>query len=189
MTYRLFLSATFFLVGLCLATTHSTSAQDTFGVVNDSLIHYDEVSAARPILMSAGLGAAGFLVGGLAGGLAASDCYGDQCVYGGVIAGGVLGLAVGASTGAHLGNRRRGSLAIDVLASVGGAAAGVGLSSLLFEDNGNAFLLAIPVLQVAAAVTAERMVSAKRRKGVHLRVMPTDSGLSLSLTVGLDRAS
>jgi hypothetical protein len=140
-------------------------------------------SARRSVIASAGLGAAGFLAGGLLGIVAQLGCTGDQCEIDGLVLGGIFGLTIGSSVGAHAGNRRSGALGVDLVASAGALALGIGLSNLLFEDNGNPFLLVIPVAQLAAAVTAERKVAARRLQGVHAGVGVRGARPSLSLRV------
>jgi len=121
-------------------------------------------SAARPVLMGIGLGAAGFFVGGLTGWALANDCSGEMCAAGpfllGAAAGGTLGLALGA----HLGNHRRGNLALDFLtgAAVWGAGLGIVAATGWDETAATAAAVTVPIVQLVGTVVVERAVGRSR---------------------------
>jgi hypothetical protein len=117
-----------------------------------------EVRAPRPTdtgwLIGGGLlaGATGGLAGMYSGALlTASSC--EDCA----IIGGIYGLAAGVSSGiplgVHFSNGGRGRLVPSLLASLAIGGAGLGLAIAADEP---AVLLAVPVLQLAAAIGIER---------------------------------
>jgi hypothetical protein len=124
----------------------------------------DQGSATRPVLMGIGLGAAGFFVGGLTGLVLANDCSGEMCDAGpflfGAAAGGTLGLALGA----HLGNHRRGNLALDFLtgAAIWGAGLGIVAATGWDETAATAAAVTVPIVQLAGTVMVERAVGRSR---------------------------
>ncbi len=135
-------------------------------------IHYLGIAAGRaqavapeprfssPLLAAAGLGLLGWGVGALAGYAIERDCSGEFCGLEGIFYGGAAGGGLGLAVGAHLGNRRRGSIALDLLTS--GAVWGVGYGLMhSFADSGDdagVLLTAIvlPPTQLLATVVVER---------------------------------
>jgi hypothetical protein len=69
------------------------------------------------VLAAAGLGLLGWGVGALAGNAIAGDCGVEFCRFEGIFYGGAAGGGLGLALGAHLGNHRRGSFPLDLLAS------------------------------------------------------------------------
>ena len=107
------------------------------------------------------LGGAIGLVGGAIVGYQATGgsdfCGDDRCGIAGGFFGGLAGEAVGISLGVHLGNKRRGNYWVDLLASAGLAAVGIGAMVWIDPDEGGLFALAAtPVLQLSVAVPLER---------------------------------
>ena len=96
---------------------------------------------------AAGL-AAGAMVGRQIGDEGCEDCWADEVFWGAVV-----GASVGLATGVHLANGRRGSLANAALASLVIGAGGLLAAGLA---DGPALLLAIPIFQIAGAITIER---------------------------------
>ncbi|MEW5931380.1 MAG: hypothetical protein AB1941_28265, partial [Gemmatimonadota bacterium] len=99
-------------------------------------------------------GAAGFLAG-----LAANrSCEGDEACLLPALAGAVVGETLGLPLGVHVAEGRRGSYALGALASVGVAAAGLGLMSLVGDSGPPAQGIAVmvPVAQLLASIAVER---------------------------------
>lgn len=124
----------------------------------------DEPSVGASIGYGLGLGLAGFLAGGLVGyGMASGCTSGELCELGGALVGAATGGTFGMALGVHLGNRRRGSFALDFL--TGAAIWGAGfLTAAAAEDDivTGAFFLGVPVLQLWAMVTVERATGRSR---------------------------
>jgi hypothetical protein len=140
-------------------------------------------STWKMVVSGVGLGAAGFVVGGVAAGsLSTGEGWNDA--FFGAAALGTLGMAVGV----HLGNARRGDLALDVLAGAAVWTAGyVVLSALdrrdLLLTPGGIF---IPVLQLAAVVSVESAVARKRAEArrTSLSIVPSrDGGIAVDMSV------
>jgi hypothetical protein len=96
------------------------------------------------------------VVGGLAGAVVGSSVGGscaELACEPGAIYGFVIGEALGVATGVHLANDSRGNLGQSVLATL--AIGGGGIAAAALSDRG-VVLLAVPVLQIAAAIGIER---------------------------------
>ncbi|CAN5676255.1 hypothetical protein BH23GEM11_BH23GEM11_07100 [soil metagenome] len=117
-----------------------------------------------PVLVGAGAGAAGGLLGGLALALV-SDCSGETCA-GPFIIGAVLGETLALPLAVHLAEGGRGSLGLVTLASLGvtvaGAVAMIALPNADVSQQGIAVL--VPFGQIVAAIATERR-TARRRPG------------------------
>jgi hypothetical protein len=127
-----------------------------------------------------GLGAAGFLAGGLTAASFSRGCTsGEYCqlaaVFYGAAAGGTLGMAVGV----HLGNRRRGNLALDFMTGAAIWIAGIAVVSSSDWDEGvtKIAFVAIPAGQLAGTVAVERAVG---------RAWQTDKDVTVSVAPGPD---
>ncbi len=111
-------------------------------------------TALRPIvgaLLAGGLGViGGAFVGGSSSG--AQNCDEEMCGLEYLFWGAVVGETIMMPLGAHLGNGRRGSLGLDLLASIGVAGAGLGLTYA--TGFGNIFVLTA-ILQVVTTVAIE----------------------------------
>jgi hypothetical protein len=122
-----------------------------------------------PLLAAAGLGVLGVGVGVLAGVAIGNDC-GSWCTLGTTFLGAGVGGGIGLAVGAHLGNRSRGNLGLDLAAS--GVVWGVGLAAMLIptapaDSGGGArwpILLALPVAQLVATVLVERATGRARAR-------------------------
>jgi len=138
----------------------------------------DSVPVTRPLLTGAGLGVAGFFAGGYTGVLLSRGCDSHEycsleAAFYGAAAGGTLGLALGV----HLGNRRRGSFALDFLTGAAVWGAGIGLAAVSDWDDTvvwTAFVL-VPIAQLASTVAVERAVGRSRSRGrtAAFTVVPT----------------
>ena len=102
------------------------------------------------------LGTAGFFAGALAG-YALETSFCDSCHewsgFAGLYRGAGLGESIGVAAGVHRGNRRRGSLPLDALASIGAGAAGVAVAAALDHP---APLVFTPLAQIMASAAVER---------------------------------
>src|SRR2546421_8600247 len=76
-----------------------------------------EPGIPSPLLAAAGLGLLGWGVGALTGYAVKGDCFEEFCGFEEIFYGGAAGGGLGVAVGAHLGNRRRGSFALDLLTS------------------------------------------------------------------------
>ena len=134
-------------------THHSLRAAIPAQVAPEPGIH-------SPLLAAAGLGLLGWGVGALTGYAVQHDCFGEFCGFEGIFYGGAAGGGLGVAVGAHLGNRRRGSFALDVLTS--GAVWGLGYAVMHSfannSDDAGLVLTAIvlPPTQLVATVLVER---------------------------------
>ncbi len=120
-----------------------------------------EPSLVWPVLGGALLGIGGWITGAVAGAAAEANCTdGDYCQAEGIFLGAAVGGTAGLALGAHLGNRRRGNLALDFLsgALVWGASIGAFylVGADLDEPASVAVLVAEPVLQLVTTVAVER---------------------------------
>jgi len=121
-----------------------------------------------PLLTAAGLGLLGWGVGALTGHAVQGNCFEEFCEFEGIFYGGAAGGGLGLAVGAHLGNHRRGSFALDVLTS--GAVWGLGYALMSsFADNGDdagvvLTAIALPPTQLVATVLVER-ASGRSRPG------------------------
>lgn len=104
-------------------------------------------------------GALGFFAFGFAGALIADSQAPDGSdgfeALGGFVIGAIVGESVMLPLGVHVANKRRGDYGIELLASVGIAAIGVGLTGAI-EDLAIVFLPGIPIAQLATAIAIER---------------------------------
>jgi hypothetical protein len=129
------------------------------------------VSAAPLYLAALAGGAAGFLLGGMMGSQIeranSERCY-DFCGLGGFIIGAWTGSSVGMSLGAHLANGSEGNPLIGIPITMVVGAAGTlvvaHLTSGMENMGGPALLLAVPLMQVHTAVTAERITARNRAR-------------------------
>ena len=119
-----------------------------------------------PLLAAAGLGLLGWGVGALTGYAVKGDCFEEFCGFEEIFYGGAAGGGLGVAVGAHLGNRRRGSVALDVLTS--GAVWGLGYAVMRSfadkSDEAGMVLTAIvlPPTQLVATVLVERAIGRSR---------------------------
>jgi hypothetical protein len=97
-------------------------------------------------------GLVGGVVGAVVGVTVGGSCAELDCEPG-AIYGLIIGEALGLATGAHLANGSRGNLGISVLATL--AISGTGVAAAALADRG-IVLVAIPVLQIAAAIGVQR---------------------------------
>jgi hypothetical protein len=142
----------------------------------------DQGSAGAAIVAGLGLGLAGFLVGGLTAASTVKDCPHSEgpcsrqleAAFYGAATGGTFGMALGV----HLGNHRRGNLALDFLTGAAVWGAGVGIAAASGWDTGvtvGAFV-AIPIIQLASTVKVERAVGRSRARRLSVFVAPQRSG-------------
>jgi hypothetical protein len=132
-----------------------------------------EPTILAPIGLGAALGAAGAVAGGLIGFALDHTCDAGSswlCIEPGGLAGiAVLG-TVGASVGAHLGNRRRGSLGVVLLGSCAAWGAALILALPIRLVGPEAFvvwlLAAVPIVQFGATVAIER-ITGRRNEARH----------------------
>ena len=128
-----------------------------------------EPSFARPLFTAAGLGALGWGLGALAGREIEASCTGSHCRGEAVLLGGAAGGGVGLALGANWGNRRRGSLPLDLITSAVVWGAGVALIAKFYRDEnwtaGAATGIALPVAQLFATVVVERATGRARDRG------------------------
>lgn len=119
-----------------------------------------EPSGGSTLVAALGLGALGWGVGALAGHVIQGHCYEEFCAWKGIFYGGAAGGGLGLAVGAHLGNRRRGNFALDVLTS--GAVWGLGYAMMRSSIKNNDGLglgitaIALPPTQLVATVLVER---------------------------------
>jgi hypothetical protein len=129
-------------------------------------------SASKAVGLGVLLGGAGVLAGGVVGYAIASSCQGstpnpdDWCAVEGTLIGAAIGGTSGMALGVHLGNGRRGSLALDLLTGAAVSALGVGVAAGTRPDWGSPLFwtlsLGIPVVQITATVAVERAVGRSR---------------------------
>ncbi|HEU5039325.1 MAG TPA: hypothetical protein VFT84_00790 [Gemmatimonadales bacterium] len=119
---------------------------------SDAGLEDDDADAATLVFagLLGGIGGlyAGALLGASLGGDDCEECGLEEAFYG-AAAGGALGI----SGGVHLANRGRGSFGTSALATLAIAGGGI-LAARATEEA--AFLLAVPIGQIAAAVAIER---------------------------------
>lgn len=120
----------------------------------------------KPMEDEAGL--LGWGVGALAGHTIQGDRFEDFCEFEGIFYGGAAGGGLGLAVGAHLGNRLRGSLALDVVTS--GAVWGLGFALMSsFADNSDdtgvvLTAIVLPPTQLLATVLVERASGRSRAR-------------------------
>jgi hypothetical protein len=140
----------------------------------------DQGSAAASIGAGIGLGVAGFLAGGLIGSGSASNCTSSdfcqlEAAFYGAAAGGTFGMALGV----HLGNGRRGNLALDFLTGALVWGAGIGIAAASNSETGyTVAFVTIPIVQLVTTVVVERAVgrSRSRRGDIRVAAVPRVSG-------------
>jgi len=150
----------------------------------------EEPSLTWPVLGGALLGLGGWVVGGVVGAAIGTPCDHDFCELEGFIYGAAVGGTVGLALGTHLGNRRRGNFALDVL--TGGAVwfASLGAYHALGGDLGEKDAAAVwvlePIVQFVATVAVDRAVGRARekRRRAQLLVIPSLDGFSVGLSLG-----
>lgn len=136
----------------------------------------DQGSAAASIGAGIGLSLAGFAAGAwIASAMASRDRKFEAAVYG-MSAGGTFGMALGV----HLGNRRRGNLALNFLtgAVVLGAGIGIWAASNYDDTVGKVAVVTTPIVALVSTVAVERAVgrSRSRRGDIAVAVVPVVSG-------------
>jgi hypothetical protein len=152
----------------------------------------DEGSLWASYGLAAGVGILGFVAGGYAALEATKDdCAEFECIdpalYGAAIAG-----TIGVGIGAHLGNGRRGNVALDILTAAGIWGAGIGPLLIVGDPNntyGTIMFVTVPIAQVLVTTAVERAVgrskARKRRERVQADLVPVrvrgGAGVSLRL--------
>jgi hypothetical protein len=134
-----------------------------------------EPAVIAPVLSGLGLGAVGFFGGALVGAGLSEGCDGYYCELGSAALAALIGESVGMGIGVHLGNRRRGSLGLDILTAAGSATGALIVLNAVEDDEGDLLLLAL-VLQTTATVTVERTTGRNRERRAALSVVPTREG-------------
>ena len=148
----------------------------------------EEPSLTWPILGGALMGLGGWVTGGVIGVAAYSDCYELECVEG-FIVGAAVGGTVGLAVGTHLGNRRRGNVALDVLSGAGVWFVSLGAAHLVgngYEGASVAVWIIEPIAQFITTVAIERAMGRARaqRHLPQVSVIPQGDG-SFALGVSL----
>lgn len=127
-----------------------------------------EPGFGSPFFAAAGLGVLGWGVGALAGYAIQNDCQIENCQLEGIFYGGAAGGGLGLALGANLGNRRRGNLALDLLASAAVWAVGyAAMSSYAERDDGAGIMLTaivLPPTQLLTTVLVERVTGRARAR-------------------------
>jgi hypothetical protein len=140
------------------------------------LVQYVDTERQQSVSKAVGLGillgGVGFLAGGAVGYAIASSCQvgtpnpDDWCAVEGTLVGAVIGGTSGMALGVHLGNGRRGSLALDLLTGAALGGLGIGIAAGTKPDWGTPLFwtlsLGIPVGQLAGTVAVERAVGRSR---------------------------
>jgi hypothetical protein len=101
-------------------------------------------------------GLMGGIGGALAGAMFGASLGGEPCDWCGIVEGlygATMGFGLGASTGVHFGNQRQGSFGKSVLVTM--AIGAVGTFAAIESDKAE-LLLAIPITQIASAISIER---------------------------------
>jgi hypothetical protein len=149
----------------------------------------DQGSAGGSIVAGLGLGLAGFLVGGLTAASTVKDCPHSEgpcspqleAAFYGAATGGTFGMALGV----HLGNHRRGNLALDFLTGAAVWGAGIGIAAASGWDTGVTLgaVVAIPIIQLATTVKVERAVGRSRARRLSVFVVPQMSRTTFGASV------
>ncbi len=125
-----------------------------------------EPGIGSPIGAAMGLGLLGWGAGALAGHVIQGHCYEEFCGWEGIFYGGAAGGGLGVALGAHLGNRKRGNFALDVLTSGAVWALGYALMRSSVNNNDPVGLgitaIALPPTQLIATVLVERATGRSR---------------------------
>jgi hypothetical protein len=145
-------------------------------------------STGKMIMAGAGLGVVGFAIGGLAAAVLFSGCDTEYCEleagFYGAAALGTFGMAYGV----HLGNARRGNLALDFLTGAAVWTAGiVALSALDWDESAKRIaFVGIPIVQLVATMSVESSVARKRAEapGISVGMMrQSDGGVALAVSL------
>lgn len=169
------------LIFLLAGRSSSLAAQESYSpptldVLPDS--PYGHVSVLAPYRLSSqndgsataslgwglGLGAAGILLGGAIG-LGVADCPAEEeCELQGAFYGAAAGETLGMALGIHIGNRRRGSFALDIVTATLISGTGIGVAYASDWDNEVTLLalVAVPIAQLIGVTLLERAVGRKR---------------------------
>jgi len=121
-----------------------------------------------PVLAAAGLGILGWGIGAVGTVLVTPPCDTQHCVFEAIFYGGAAGGGLGLAAGAHLGNRRRGKVLLDLATS--GAVWGVAylvMRSFSEAENYGAMVataIILPPVQLAATVAVERATGRARAR-------------------------
>lgn len=121
-------------------------------------------SSTASVIWGLGLEAAGILLGGAIG-LAVVDCPADEdCELAGAFYGAAAGETLGMALGVHIGNRCRGSFALDVVTATLISGAGIGIAYASDWDDEVTLLsfMAVPIAQLIGVTLVERAVGRKR---------------------------
>lgn len=155
-----------------LATTRAARGYELRGAARHTRTA-SEPGFGSPFLAAAGLGVLGWGVGALAGHVIQGDCFGEYCEVEGIFYGGAAGGGLGLAVGAHLGNQRRGSFALDLLTSGVVWGAGYALMSSFANDGDGAGVLLtaiiLPPTQLVATVLVERASGRSRARRLEER--------------------
>jgi hypothetical protein len=166
------------LVALLAAATATTAVAQK-PVTSDAT---DQPPVEWPILGGAVAGAVGLVVGARIGyELECADgCPGDFGGLGGTVLGGLTGEMLLLPVGVHLGNRRRGSFAADLTASL---LSGSGALVFAAFTDPDAIYIA-PVIQLATTVFTERRgAKARAERRVGFSVAPLRGGVAVAGTL------
>jgi hypothetical protein len=149
----------------------------------------EEPTLTWPVLGGALAGLGGWVAGGVIGASIGTNCDHDFCELEGFIYGAAAGGTLGLALGTHVGNRRRGNLALNVL--TGGAVwfASLGAYHALGGDLGEVDAAAVwvvePLVQFIATVVVERVVGRAREEQhvPRLSVIPRRDGVAVGLSL------
>jgi hypothetical protein len=149
----------------------------------------EEPTLTWPVLGGALVGLGSWVAGGIVGASIGTNCDHDFCELEGFIYGAAAGGTLGLALGTHVGNRRRGNFALNVL--TGGAVwfASLGayhaLGADLGEEDAAAVWVVEPIAQFIATVVVERAVGRAReeRHVPRLSVIPRLDGVAVGLSL------
>lgn len=120
-----------------------------------------------------GLGLVGFTAGALAAAEMAEGCSSHEfcqleAAFYGAAAGGTFGMALGV----HLGNMRRGNVAVDFVtgAAIWGAGIGIAAASGWDDTVTTVAFVMIPIVQLVSTVAVERAIGRSRLRGRRVSV-------------------
>jgi len=121
-----------------------------------------------PLLGAAGLGLLGWGLGALTGRAIQGDCIKEFCELEGIFYGGAAGGGLGLAVGAHLGNRRRGNVLLNLVVSGAVWAAGYAAMRSFTRNGAGAGVLltaiVLPPTQLTATVLVERATGRSRAR-------------------------
>ncbi len=130
-----------------------------------------------------GLGLAGWAAGGFTASYLAKDCSDhedDYCQLTAFLIGAAVGGTFGMALGVHVGNDRRGSLALDFLsgALVWGTGIGLAWATGWDEEVTTAAAITVPIAQLAVTVLVERATGRSRagNRTVGIAIFPQQNG-------------